>query len=416
VTVSYGTAEGTARDCCFADTDYVGLGWTALSFVQGQTVRTLRVAVVDDAQQEPTESFRLRLSAATNGTIGTGSVVATILESDGPVVDTDGDGIPDATDNCPLVPNPDQRDSDGDGTGDACDTVGLADMTLSKSLVAGCKTVSGRVTLSQPAPAEGVTVTLSDSLASATVPASVRILAGATTKTFSVTTTAVAAEVTGTVSASLGGATQSESLTLRPIGLQTLSLSPTSVVGGNGVLGTAKLECRAGPGAITVGLASSNTGVAEPSTLSVSIPAGVQSGTFDVTTSPVLAKASTVIAASANGISKTKTLTVTPAAAVSPTSLRFGSIAVGQTSAPLTATLTNRGTSSFSIGSIVLTGTYATWFAMTENCPNSLAPGASCAIAVTFRPLAALSKSAKLSIATTATSVPLSVTVAGTGI
>jgi len=35
--------------------------------------------------------------------------------------DTDGDGIPDALDNCPFVPNPDQLDTDGDGIGDACD-------------------------------------------------------------------------------------------------------------------------------------------------------------------------------------------------------------------------------------------------------------------------------------------------------
>ncbi len=35
--------------------------------------------------------------------------------------DTDGDGVADAQDNCPYVPNPDQMDSDGDGIGDACD-------------------------------------------------------------------------------------------------------------------------------------------------------------------------------------------------------------------------------------------------------------------------------------------------------
>lgn len=37
-------------------------------------------------------------------------------------IDTDGDGIADATDNCPLVANADQLNTDGDGEGDACDT------------------------------------------------------------------------------------------------------------------------------------------------------------------------------------------------------------------------------------------------------------------------------------------------------
>jgi len=37
------------------------------------------------------------------------------------VPDSDGDGVPDSSDNCPNVSNPDQKDSDGDGFGDACD-------------------------------------------------------------------------------------------------------------------------------------------------------------------------------------------------------------------------------------------------------------------------------------------------------
>ena len=35
--------------------------------------------------------------------------------------DTDGDGVKDASDNCPLVSNADQANADGDNFGNACD-------------------------------------------------------------------------------------------------------------------------------------------------------------------------------------------------------------------------------------------------------------------------------------------------------
>jgi hypothetical protein len=38
------------------------------------------------------------------------------------IPDSDGDGTPDESDNCPTVFNFDQEDVDGDGTGDVCDT------------------------------------------------------------------------------------------------------------------------------------------------------------------------------------------------------------------------------------------------------------------------------------------------------
>jgi hypothetical protein len=36
--------------------------------------------------------------------------------------DSDNDGIPDESDNCPTIFNPDQADTDGDGIGDTCET------------------------------------------------------------------------------------------------------------------------------------------------------------------------------------------------------------------------------------------------------------------------------------------------------
>lgn len=46
---------------------------------------------------------------------------------DGPQADGDGDGVPDAIDNCPLLANADQADADGDGTGNGCDALCIGD-------------------------------------------------------------------------------------------------------------------------------------------------------------------------------------------------------------------------------------------------------------------------------------------------
>jgi hypothetical protein len=122
------------------------------------------------------------------------------------------------------------------------------------------------------------------------------------------------------------------------------------------------------------------------------------------------------ISGSANGISKSKVLKVLPAASVSPTSLKFGNQVVGAVSASLSTTLTNKGTQSFAVTGIGVTGSNAPHYAQSNNCPANLGAGASCTIGVTFSPQATGTKSAKLSIATTATSTPLLVTLTGTGV
>jgi probable HAF family extracellular repeat protein len=292
----------------------------------------------------------------------------------------------------------------------------LAGLSLKQPVVAGCKSVSGSIKLSAPAPAGGVVVRISDSLASASSPTSVTIPAGETARSFTIKTAPVAASQMGVVTAELGEIRLNHGLMVRPMGLSGVKLSPSTVVGGRPSTGTATLECAAGPGPVTVDLSTSNPAIAHPVAPTVVVPQGLKSQTFTVATNPVLSKSSAMIAGEASTTTKSRRLNVVPAAAVSSTRLSFGSISVGQTSGALSTILRNDGVVPFAVNGISVTGTYASWFAQTNNCPASLAPGASCTVSVTFTPLGATSKSAKLSIATSATSAPLSVSLSGTGI
>ena len=52
---------------------------------------------------------------------GTGAGSAYVFSLTGESLDSDSDGIADASDNCPATSNADQADLDGDGLGDLCD-------------------------------------------------------------------------------------------------------------------------------------------------------------------------------------------------------------------------------------------------------------------------------------------------------
>jgi hypothetical protein len=52
------------------------------------------------------------------------------------IADQDGDGIPDASDNCPTVANPGQQDANGNGVGDACESAPTVTVSPKTSSVA----------------------------------------------------------------------------------------------------------------------------------------------------------------------------------------------------------------------------------------------------------------------------------------
>jgi len=105
-----------------------------------------------------------------------------------------------------------------------------------------------------------------------------------------------------------------------------------------------------------------------------------------------------------------------PAVTLTPTTLTFASTTVGVPTAAQVVTVTNSGTAALTLTSETLTGTNATSFLISANtCTTSLAAGASCAVSVEFKPTAAGTLTASLSIADNATGSPQTVSLAGTG-
>jgi hypothetical protein len=71
---------------------------------------------------------------------------------------------------------------------------------------------------------------------------------------------------------------------------------------------------------------------------------------------------------------------------LSPSKLGFGYVKVGKNSTPLGSTLTNSGTVPVKLDEFVFGGLNAGDFSQTNDCPASLAPGATCTIQVKFAP------------------------------
>jgi hypothetical protein len=210
-------------------------------------------------------------------------------------------------------PNPAVLEFDLASTAPA--SVSLSSVSANPASVTGGNSSTGTVTLSGTAPSGGAVVTLSSSNTNvAWTPSSVTVATGATSATFSVSTSVLLASTTVNISGTYGAVTKPASLTvapvpLPPLALAPLTLSPSSVIGGvEASTGTVTLTRAAPAGGASVVLSSSNGAARVPS--SVLVPAGACSASFTVNTSIVLISTSSTISASYNGTTRSATLGV----------------------------------------------------------------------------------------------------------
>ncbi|MES2741974.1 MAG: choice-of-anchor D domain-containing protein [Pseudomonadota bacterium] len=107
-----------------------------------------------------------------------------------------------------------------------------------------------------------------------------------------------------------------------------------------------------------------------------------------------------------------------PVAELAPSVLIFGSTSIGQSSAPLSTTLSNSGSAPLTLGGISLAGAAAADYSVGGgSCAAgaTIAPHASCTVQLAFRPTAAGARSASLNISHNATGAVSTLALSGTG-
>ncbi|MFY7953029.1 MAG: hypothetical protein ACOVT5_11020, partial [Armatimonadaceae bacterium] len=161
-------------------------------------------------------------------------------------------------------------------------------LTVAPATVFGGETATATVSLMGKAPTGGVVVALeSMDQTVLTVPAQVTIAAGATSANFTVTSAVVDSNQSVLLTATVGPAAATASVTVRRNGPVSLSIAPNSIIGGASANGKLTLQRPAPSGGLSVALTSTSPEAQVPST--VLVPAGSRVASFAITTSAVTA-------------------------------------------------------------------------------------------------------------------------------
>jgi hypothetical protein len=187
----------------------------------------------------------------------------------------------------------------------------LSGLAISVPLLLGGTSATGAVQLASPAGPYGDVVKLSSSTSEAGVPSTVKVAAGATSATFPITTTAVSSDSVATFTATYGLSSEKAQLILLPAPLSSITVSPTSLVGGTSTTVTVTLANIAGPYGNVIKFSTSSPEVTIPATETV--PAGQTSYSFSAPTSAVSSSSVITITDTFFVYSQKTTLTLTPA-------------------------------------------------------------------------------------------------------
>lgn len=216
-------------------------------------------------------------------------------------------------------------------TGSTPITPALDSVTATPSTITGGSSTQIAINLvsGSVAPSAGFTFSVSSSNSTVLpVPSSVFMPAGSLSITFNATSRTVSSTQDVTIRVrnnQLGRrsvvVTVTPSAPLPPapppaVTVAGLTLSPSTVTGGNSSTGTVTLSATVSA-ATTVNLASNSTRASVPAT--VTVPAGASSANFTITTVSVTTTTSATISATLNGVTRSSTLTINPAASTTDT-------------------------------------------------------------------------------------------------
>jgi hypothetical protein len=190
----------------------------------------------------------------------------------------------------------------------------LSSLLLSPVTTTGGVTTSGhRVSLTSAAPTGGVAVSLSASDPSAlTLPASVVVPAGATSRTFSITAASSSQQRVVQVIAEAGGEMRGVPLTITPDQFALLSLAAGQAQGGTTLAGNLVQLAAPAPAGGAVVLLTSSHPLLAPVPESVTIPAGQSSAPFSIPTTAPATEQMVTIQAVHGALTGSATLRILP--------------------------------------------------------------------------------------------------------